>query len=79
MNTSLYTLINNQLGVTRNLNDNMLLIEDLGFNSLQLMELIIDIEDTYDISFDEADLLFESFDKIGDLRAIIEQLEEEQH
>ena len=55
----------------------MRLIEDLGMDSLALMNLVLDIEDEFDISFDDGDLLFENFNRIGDLRDIIEKLESE--
>ena len=74
---SLYTIIGNQLSTPRNLNDDMRLIEDLGMDSLALMNLVLDIEDEFDISFDDGDLSFENFNRIGDLRDIIEKLESE--
>ena len=74
---SLYTIIGNQLSSPRKLNDNMRLIEDLGMDSLGLMNLVLEIEDEFDISFDDGDLLFENFNRIGDLRDIIEKLESE--
>jgi acyl carrier protein len=48
-------------------------------DSLALMDLVLDIEETYDISFDDANLLFDNFDRIGDLRSVIEQLQEEKN
>ena len=75
--TSLYTIIENQLSTPRSLNDDMLLIEDLGMDSLRLMNLVLDIEDEFGISFDDGNLLFENFNRIGDLRDIIEKLESE--
>ena len=74
---SLYTIIGNQLSTPRSLNDDMRLIEDLGMDSLALMNLVLDIEDEFDISFDDGDLSFENFNRIGDLRDIIEKLESE--
>lgn len=76
---SLYALINNQLSTPVTLTDDMRLIEDLNFDSLALMSLVLEIEEAYDISFDDANLLFENFNRIGDLRDIISQLQEEQH
>lgn len=76
---SLYALINNQLSAPVTLTDDMRLIEDLNFDSLALMSLVLEIEEAYDISFDDANLLFENFNRIGDLRDIISQLQEEQH
>jgi acyl carrier protein len=43
---SLYSLINNRLSSQVNLNDDMLLIEDLHMDSLALMDLVLDIEET---------------------------------
>lgn len=77
--TSLYTIIENQLSTPRPLNDDMLLIEDLGMDSLRLMNLVLDIEDEFGISFDDGNLLFENFNRIGDLRDIIEKLESEKN
>ena len=77
--TSLYTIIENQLSTPRPLNDDMLLIEDLGMDSLRLMNLVLDIEDEFCISFDDGNLLFENFNRIGDLRDINKKLESEKN
>jgi len=72
---NLYTIIENQLSTPHELNDDIRLIEDLGMDSLALMSLVLDIEDEYDISFDDGNLLFENFNRIGDLKNIIEELQ----
>lgn len=48
------------------------LVNDLGFNSFKLVELIVAIEDAFNISFDEDYLVFEYFITP---RSIIELLE----
>jgi len=72
---NLYTIIENQLSTPHELNDDIRLIEDLGMDSLALMSLVLDIEDEYDISFDDGNLLFENFNRIGDLKNIIKELQ----
>ena len=73
---SLYEIIMRHMRVRKNLNDDMRLIEDLGFDSLSMMSLIVDLETSYDISFDDAELLFDNFNRIGDLRQVITNLSE---
>ena len=41
----------------------------------EFSSIFLDIEDEYDISFDDGNLLFENFNRIGDLRGIIEKLQ----
>lgn len=72
---TLYQLIKKQIGAEDIvLEEDMLLIENLGFDSVQLITLIIDIEAAFYIEFEEANLLFEKFDRIGDLLALIDEL-----
>lgn len=72
---TLYQLIRKQIGVEDiALEEDMLLIENLGFDSVQLITLIIDIETAFHIEFKESDLLFEKFDRIGDLLKLIDRL-----
>lgn len=73
---SLYEIIMRHMRVRKNLNDDMRLIEDLGFDSLSMMSLIVDLETSYDISFDDVELLFDNFNRIGDLRQVITNLSE---
>ena len=73
---SLYEIIMRHMRVRKNLNDDMRLIEDLGFDSLSRMSLIVDLETSYDISFDDAELLFDNFNRIGDLRQVSTNLSE---
>lgn len=56
------------------LDESLLLIENLGFDSVQLISLIIDIETRFGIEFNEASLLFEKFNRIGDLIKLIDEL-----
>ena len=70
----LYSLIQKQISGNPRITEDTLLIEDLHFDSLSLMQLIIDIESAYDISFDDGNLLFDNFNRVGDLRNIIDEL-----
>lgn len=47
------------------------LIDDLGFDSIMLVELMMEIEDEFNISFDEVDELVESFDTVGKLMELV--------
>lgn len=70
----LFDLINEQLeGEKLTLNEETRLVEDLQFDSIQIMGLLIAIEDTFGIQFDNSKLLFDNFNRIGDLLAVIEQ------
>lgn len=57
------------------LDEELRLVEDLQFDSIQIMGLLIAIEDTFGIQFDNSKLLFDNFDRIGDLLDIIDQLQ----
>lgn len=52
------------------INENSSLRSDLGLNSLVLMNMIVEVEDHYDIEIPEEDIM--NFDTIGD---VIEYLE----
>lgn len=72
----LFDLINEQLeGERVTLDEELRLVEDLQFDSIQIMGLLIAIEDTFGIQFDNSKLLFDIFDRIGDLLDIIDQLQ----
>lgn len=72
----LFDLINEQLeGERVTLDEELRLVEDLQFDSIQIMGLLIVIEDTFGIQFDNSKLLFDNFDRIGDLLDIIDQLQ----
>lgn len=70
----LYDLIQSISPTKKTITEDTLLIEDLHFDSFALMSLIAEIEDTYEIEFDDSNILFESFNRVGDLRLIIEGL-----
>lgn len=48
------------------------LVNDLGFNSLELAELVIHCEETFDIEFDEE--VAKDFVTIGDVVKYLEEL-----
>ncbi len=50
-------------------------LQELGVNSLQLMEMVVRIEEKWDVSIDDDDLVGENFETIG---AIIKMLEKYQ-
>jgi len=70
----LYDLIQSISPTKKTITEDTLLIEDLNFDSFALMSLIAEIEDTYEIEFDDSNVLFENFNRVGDLRLIIEGL-----
>jgi len=51
--------------------------DDLGIDSLRMVELIVAIEDAYNIVFDESDLDPERLATVGDLYDLIELYTEE--
>lgn len=55
---NLTVIVNEQINSDSNIkvSENMRLKEDLGFDSLRLVSLILDIEEKMDITFDESDL-----------------------
>ena len=48
------------------------LVEDLGFNSLELADLVVMCEDNYDISFDEDEA--KNLTTVGEVAAYVEKL-----
>lgn len=72
----LYRLIVQEIDIIGDieLSEDILLIDDLGFDSLQLINLIVGIEDAFQIKFADADMLFDRFNRIGDLYSLIEEL-----
>lgn len=47
------------------------LVDDLGYDSISLMQLIAEIEDTFDISMDD-DVLIDAFDNYNSLLEYME-------
>lgn len=54
------------------LTDQTQLREDLGVDSLRMVELIVFIEESYGIELNDADLDMSKFNTVGDLRRMIE-------
>lgn len=50
---------------------NSYLKEDLGFNSLKMVELIFEIEKRYDIEFDDNDLDVSKINTVKDLKNLV--------
>lgn len=55
------------------LKDDTNLIDDLGYESINLVELMIELEQELGIDFDEVDELIEAFDTFGSLKNLIEK------
>lgn len=71
----LYGIIKKQLGAEEViLDEDLLLIENLGFDSVQLISLIVDLESAFKIEFNESNILFEKFNRIGDLLNLIDDM-----
>lgn len=70
----LYRLLEEVCGVNTSMEkftDEADLIEDLGLDSLGVMELLDAVEDTFGICFDDVDLLAENFTCMKDLVSLI--------
>ena len=46
---------------------------DLGYDSLEIVSLIFEIEEAFDITFDSSDLTFENMDTVKDLINLIKK------
>ena len=55
----------------------MKLKEDMGFDSLSLVELIIDLEDQFDIEIDESDLDPGQLKTVGQIYTLVDKYLEE--
>lgn len=55
----------------------MKLNEDLGFDSLSLVELIVDLEDRFDIEIDESDLDPGQLKTVGQIYSLVDKYLEE--
>lgn len=51
----------------------MKLSEDLGFDSLSLVELIVDLEDRFDIEIDESDLDPSQLKTVGQIYSLVDK------
>lgn len=47
----------------------------IGFNSIQFISLVVLLEDSYHIHFDDDDLLFTNIDTIGKIKSIMKKYE----
>ena len=50
-----------------------LLREDLGIDSLKMVELVVGMEESFAIEFDESDLDLSLLQQVGDLYAMLEK------
>lgn len=70
------TIISREINLEEGLeiSDDMLLIENLAFDSVQLISLISEIEEMFGIEFTGDNMLFERFDRIGDLCEMVYEM-----
>ncbi len=54
-----------------NITDETSLIEDLSYDSIMMIELVIEVEDCFDIEINDEDLLFEDFDTFYDFCLLV--------
>ena len=62
----------NEMGIAKEFNE-MTELQELGINSLQMMEMVVRIEDKLDISIEDDDLIGENFETIGSVLKMIEK------
>jgi acyl carrier protein len=55
------------------ISDTSKLVEDFLFDSIMMIELIVELENEFDIEIDETDLVFEEFNVFQSLVKIIEK------
>ena len=70
-------IIFDKMGITDDYNEDTKL-DLLGFNSLAILELIVEIEEYYDIVIEETDLEMENFDTVSTVCKLIEKYTEKQ-
>lgn len=61
-----------EMGITEEF-DETTELQVLGVNSLQLMEMVVRIEEKWDISIDDDDLVGENFETIGAIMKMLEK------
>lgn len=54
-----------------NITEKTSLAEDLSYDSIMMIELVIEVEDCFDIEIDDDDLLFEDFDTFYDFCLLV--------
>ena len=58
----------------KNIRGSNRLIEDLGMDSLSIVELIVELESRCGVEFDEEDIVGESFTTVGQVIEMVERL-----
>lgn len=54
-----------------NITEETSLIEDLSYDSIMMIELVIEVEDCFDIEINDEDLLFDDFDTFYDFCLLV--------
>lgn len=54
-----------------NINKNTRLFDELGFDSIMVIDLVVEIETKYNIEFMIEDLIFDNFETVGKLADIV--------
>ena len=75
MEEKVYEIIRNMTGVEK-LSPEMLLKEDLGFDSLNIIELIVELEDEFGIEFSASSLDPELIVTVGCVTGIVKECSE---
>ena len=74
MNKKLYRMIidNSKVELHTEINENTNLIEDLGYDSIELMILLVQLEEALGINFDDMDLDYNNLVICGELNKLVE-------
>lgn len=74
INSKVCEIIASIVGIeAKEINESDALIADLGFESLTLVELLIEVEDSFDITLDESDLDPLKLESTDDIIKLVEK------
>ena len=71
MNEQLNNLIKRMVSCEYELNSNSDLFIDLGFDSFKIVSLFVEIENEYNITFDDSDLNISKIKTVKDLETLL--------
>jgi acyl carrier protein len=69
----IYSIIGND-DCNSSITDDSDLINDIGMDSIQIMQLVVELENEFNIEFDDDDLVMENLAKVNNLVQLIDNL-----
>lgn len=78
MKEEIFSVIKQKIGSSADMNDDTALTE-IGIDSVEFITMIIEIEEEFNIRFEDMQLVYDNYRTIGQLVSVVQQVIEKQN